>query len=48
MNTGPDLTMAAMKMIMALGVVLFMVWGLYRLTKGKLALHPGGRGSKMM
>ena len=46
MNTGPDLTMAAIKMIMALGVVLFMVWGLYRLTKGKLAMHPGGRGNK--
>lgn len=48
MNTAPDLTMAAIKMIMALGVVLLAVWGLYRLTKGKLAIHPGGNRRKMI
>ncbi len=48
MNTGPDLTMAAIKMIMALGVVLLILWGLYRLTKGKLAMHPGGSRGRMM
>ncbi len=42
MSAAPDLTMAALKMVMALGVVLLLVWGLYRLTKGKLAMHPGG------
>lgn len=40
--------MAAMKMILALGVVLLMVWGLYRLAKGKLAFHPGGSRRKMI
>jgi len=48
MNTAPDLSMAAIKMIMALGVVLLMVWGLYRLTKGKLAGFPGGNRHKML
>ncbi len=48
MSTAPDLTMAAIKMVMALGVVLLMVWGLYRLTKGKLAVLPGGNPNKMM
>jgi flagellar biogenesis protein FliO len=48
MNTGPDLTMAAIKMIMALGVVLLMVWGLYRLARGKLAVPAGGGRQKLI
>ncbi len=48
MTTAPDLTAAAVKMIMALGVVLLLVWGIYRLAKGRLAATPGGRHRKMM
>ncbi|MEJ2157578.1 MAG: hypothetical protein P8X96_19780 [Desulfobacteraceae bacterium] len=48
MTTAPDLTAAAIKMIMALGVVLLLVWGIYRLAKGRLAATPGGRHRKMM
>lgn len=44
MNYAPDLTSAAIKMMLSLGVVLFIVWGLYRLAKTKLPIHPmGGR-----
>jgi flagellar protein FliO/FliZ len=48
MNTAPDLTVAAIKMVMALGVVLLMVWGLYRLAKGRLTVGPQGGRQKMM
>lgn len=48
MNTAPDLTAAAIKMVMALGVVLLMVWGLYRLAKGRLTVGPPGSRQKMM
>jgi flagellar protein FliO/FliZ len=48
MNTAPDLTAAAIKMVMALGVVLLMVWGLYRLAKGRLTVGPQGGHQKMM
>jgi len=48
MNTAPDLTVAAIKMVMALGVVLLMVWGLYRLAKGRLTVGPQGSRQKMM
>jgi flagellar protein FliO/FliZ len=48
MNTAPDLTVAAVKMVMALGVVLLMVWGLYRLAKGRLTVGPQGNRQKMM
>jgi flagellar biogenesis protein FliO len=36
MNSAPDLATAAIKMMFSLGVVLLIVWGLYRLAKGKL------------
>ena len=48
MNYAPDLTTAAIKMVMALGVVLLMVWGLYRLAKGRLSVHPGGGQDKLI
>jgi flagellar protein FliO/FliZ len=48
MNTAPDLTAAAIKMVMALSVVLLMVWGLYRLAKGRLTVGPTGSRQKMM
>ena len=48
MNATPDLTAAAVKMVMALGVVLLLVWGMYRLAKGRLMVHPAGRQQKMM
>ena len=44
MNYAPDLTTAAIKMVTALGVVLLIVWGLYRLAKGRLNVQAyGGR-----
>jgi flagellar biogenesis protein FliO len=44
MNYSPDLTSAAVKMVLSLGVVLFIVWGLYRLAKTKLpTLSMGGK-----
>lgn len=42
MSSAPDLTTAAIKMMFSLGVVLLIVWGLYRLAKGKLPTHAMG------
>lgn len=36
MNTTPDLTAAAIKMVLSLGVVLLIVWVLFRFAKNKL------------
>lgn len=48
MNYSPDLTTAAFKMVMALGVVLLIVWGLYRLAKGRLNVQATGRRKKFI
>ena len=43
MNYSPDLTMATLKMVLSLAVVLGLVWGLARLAKKKLPMaHSGG------
>ena len=42
MNYSPDLTAAAIKMAVALVVVLAMVWGLYRVAK---KVMPAARGA---
>ena len=43
MNYAPDLTMATLKMVLSLAVVLGLVWGLARLAKKKLPMaHSGG------
>ena len=42
MNYSPDLTMATLKMLLSLAVVLALVWGLSRFAKKKLPLVNGG------
>lgn len=42
MNYSPDLTMATLKMLLSLAVVLALVWGLSRLAKKKLPMANGG------
>lgn len=42
MNYSPDLTMATVKMLLSLAVVLALVWGLARLAKKKLPMVNGG------
>lgn len=42
MSAAPDLTTAAFKMVGSLGVVLFIVWALYRVAKTKLPISPMG------
>ena len=42
MNYAPDLTTAAIKMVLSLGVVLLIVWVLYRMAKSKLPMHRMG------
>lgn len=46
MNGAPDLATAAIKMMFSLAVVLLIVWGLYRLAKGKLPTHTMGGKNK--
>jgi flagellar biogenesis protein FliO len=41
MNYSPDLTLATLKMVLSLAVVLALVWGLSRLAKKKLPLANG-------
>lgn len=48
MNSAPDLTTAAIKMVFSLGFVLLIVWGLYRLAKGKLPTHTMGGKTKFI
>lgn len=48
MNYAPDLTSAAIKMVLSLGVVLFIVWGLYRLAKTRLPIHSMGGKQKFI
>lgn len=42
MNYSPDITTATIKMIFSLGLVLALVWGLYRLAKRKVSMINGG------
>jgi flagellar protein FliO/FliZ len=45
MNYSPDLTWATIKMILSLGLVLAIVWGLYRVAKKRLPMiHGSGNG----
>lgn len=48
MSESPDLTLAALKMLISLGVVLAIIWVLYRLGKKNLAMGPSGGKAKMM
>lgn len=44
MNSGPDLTMAAVKMVLSLGLVLTILWLIYRWTRR--TLPAGAAGAK--
>ncbi len=48
MSAAPDLTTAAFKMVGSLGVVLLIVWALYRVAKGKLPINPMGGKAKFI
>jgi flagellar protein FliO/FliZ len=48
MSTTPDLTLATVKMVISLGVVLAIIWGLYRLAKKNLPMAQGSGKGKMM
>jgi flagellar protein FliO/FliZ len=48
MSTTPDLTLATVKMVISLGVVLAIIWGLYRLAKKNLPVVQGSGKGKMM
>lgn len=49
MSNSPDLTMAALKMLFSLFVVLAIIWGLYRVAKRSLpaAAQGSGKGKSM-
>ena len=48
MSTTPDLTLATVKMVISLGVVLAIIWGLYRLAKKNLPIAQGSGKGKMI
>lgn len=48
MSATPDLTLATLKMVISLGVVLAIIWGLYRLAKKSLPMAQGNARGKMM
>ena len=48
MNTTPDLSIATLKMVLSLAVVLAIIWGLYRAAKKKLPMvQNSGNGKNM-
>lgn len=48
MNYAPEMTSAALKMVLSLGVVLVLVWGLYRLARRNIPGIQNGSGEKMI
>jgi flagellar protein FliO/FliZ len=48
MSATPDLTLATLKMVISLGIVLAIIWGLYRLAKKSLPMAQGSGKGKMM
>jgi flagellar protein FliO/FliZ len=45
MNYAPEMTTTALKMLLSLGIVLALVWGLYRLARHNLpGIQAGSRG----
>ena len=45
MSSPPDLTLAAIKMVASLAVVLAIVWGLYRVARKTMpSVHAGANG----
>ena len=48
MSTTPELTVAALKMVISLGLVLAIIWGIYRVAKKNLPMAQGSGKGKMM
>ena len=48
MSATPDLTLGTLKMVISLGIVLAIIWGLYRLAKKTLPMGQGSGKGKMM
>ena len=48
MNSAPDLTMAAVKMIVSLAIVLGIVWGLYRVVRKTMPSVQGRGGGRLI
>ena len=48
MSTAPDLTLAALKMVISLGLVLVIIWWLYRVARKRLPMPNSGGSGKMM
>jgi len=48
MSATPDLTLATLKMVISLGIVLAIIWGLYRLAKKSLPMAQANSKGKMM
>jgi flagellar protein FliO/FliZ len=48
MNAMTDLSMAAIKMVISLAVVLAIIWGLYRAAKKNLPMAQNGGHGRMM
>lgn len=48
MNYSPDMTTAAVKMMLSLGLVLAIVWGLYRVAKKRLPMVNGGGKGRLI
>jgi flagellar protein FliO/FliZ len=48
MSNPPDLTMAAVKMVLSLMMVLAIIWALYRVAKKRLPLAQGHSNGKML
>jgi flagellar protein FliO/FliZ len=47
-NNAPDLTIAALKMVISLAVVLAVIWGLYRVAKRNLPMASARGKGKMI
>ena len=47
MNYSPDLTVATLKMVLSLAVVLALLWGGSRLAKKKLPMAGGGKNNRI-
>lgn len=48
MNYSPDVTTATIKMILSLGFILALVWGLYRIAKKKVPMLGNGRRGQLI
>ncbi len=48
MSAAPDVTISTLKMVISLGIVLAVIWGLYRIAKRKLPMVPASGKGRMI